>query len=131
MVQVWGGLVVWYLRQTRFLGLPWQAWSNISSERLSRWSNQKNNESADSSACKGKMLPNTDQRYACLSRSCPTLCDPMDCSLPGSSVRGIFQARILEWGAISFSRWSSNPGIEPTSLVSPLPLAPPGKFCFA
>ena len=34
---------------------------------------------------------------------CPTLCDPMDCSLPGFSVRGIFQARVLEWGAIAFS----------------------------
>ena len=36
-----------------------------------------------------------------------TLCNPMDCSLPGSSVHGIFQARILEWVAISFSRGSS------------------------
>ena len=36
-------------------------------------------------------------------QSCPTLCDPMDCSLPGSSVHGIFQARVLEWGAIAFS----------------------------
>ena len=36
-------------------------------------------------------------------QSCPTLCDPMDCSLPGSSVHGIFQARILEWVAIAFS----------------------------
>ena len=34
---------------------------------------------------------------------CPTLCDPMDCSLPGFSVHGIFQARALEWGAIAFS----------------------------
>ena len=34
---------------------------------------------------------------------CLTLSDPMDCSLPGSSVRGIFQARVLEWGAIAFS----------------------------
>ena len=34
---------------------------------------------------------------------CPTLHDPMDCSLPGSSVHGIFQARVLEWGAIAFS----------------------------
>ena len=40
---------------------------------------------------------------------CPTLYDPMDCSLPGSSVRGIFQARVLEWVAISFSRGSSPP----------------------
>ena len=38
-----------------------------------------------------------------VAQSCPTLRDPMDCSLPGSSVRGIFQARVLEWGAIAFS----------------------------
>ena len=38
-----------------------------------------------------------------LAQSCPTLHDPMDCSLPGSSVHGIFQARVLEWGAIAFS----------------------------
>ena len=38
---------------------------------------------------------------------CPTLWDPMDCSPPGSSVHGIFQTRVLEWGAISFSRGSS------------------------
>ena len=36
-------------------------------------------------------------------QSCPTLCDPMDCSPPGSFVHGIFQARVLEWGAIAFS----------------------------
>ena len=40
---------------------------------------------------------------------CPTLCDPMDCSLPGSSIHGILQARVLEWVAISFSRASSRP----------------------
>ena len=45
-----------------------------------------------------------------LSQSRPTLCDPMGCSPPGSSVRGILQARILEWIAISFSRGSSQPG---------------------
>ena len=43
------------------------------------------------------------------SQSCPTLCDPLDCSPPGSSVHGISQARILEWGAISFSRGPSRP----------------------
>ena len=42
-------------------------------------------------------------------QSCPTLCDPVDCSLPSSSVHGILQARILEWVAISFSRGSSWP----------------------
>ena len=38
-----------------------------------------------------------------VAQSCPNLRDPMDCSLPGASVHGIFQARVLEWGAISFS----------------------------
>ena len=38
-----------------------------------------------------------------VTQSCPTLSDPMDCSLPGSSVHGIFQARILDWGAFAFS----------------------------
>ena len=37
-----------------------------------------------------------------VAQSCPTPSDPMDCSLPGSSVHGIFQARVLEWGAIAF-----------------------------
>ena len=45
-------------------------------------------------------------------------CDPMDCNPLGSSVHGIFQARILEWVAISFSRNLSNPGIKPMSLES-------------
>ena len=44
-----------------------------------------------------------------VAQSCPTLCDPMDCSLQRSSVRGIIQARVLEWVAISFSRGSSQP----------------------
>ena len=53
-------------------------------------------------------------------RSCPTLCDTMDCSLPGSFVRGIVQARILEWVAFSISRDLPDPGIE---AVSPASLA--------
>ena len=44
-----------------------------------------------------------------VAQSCPTLCDPVDCSLPGPSVHGIFQGRILEWVAIFFSRRSSWP----------------------
>ena len=50
-----------------------------------------------------------------VAQSCPTLCDPMDGNLPGSAVHGIFQARILELAAISFSSGSSQPGIEPRS----------------
>ena len=38
-----------------------------------------------------------------VAQSCPTLCNPTDCSLPASSIHGIFQARVLEWGAIAFS----------------------------
>ena len=44
-----------------------------------------------------------------VAQSCPTLCDPMDCSLPGSSVHGIFQAIVLDWVAISFAWGSSRP----------------------
>ena len=44
-----------------------------------------------------------------VTQPCPTLCNPMDCSLPGSLVHGTFQARIPEWAAISFSRGSSQP----------------------
>ena len=43
-----------------------------------------------------------------VAQSCLTSSDPMDCSLPGSSVHGIFQARVLEWGAITFSGSGSN-----------------------
>ena len=44
------------------------------------------------------------KRESEVAQSCPTLRDPMDCSPPGSSIHGIFQARVLEWGAIAFSR---------------------------
>ena len=52
--------------------------------------------------------------FVLVSQLCPTLCDPMNCSSPGSSVHGILQARIQDWVAISFSRGSSRP-IEPVS----------------
>ena len=61
---------------------------------------------------------------------CPTLCDPVDCTPPGSSVHGILQARILEWIAISFSRDLPNPGIKPWSpalQADALSSEPPGK----
>ena len=54
------------------------------------------------------------QAYSVI-QSCPTLCNPMDCSPPGSSVHGIFQARTLEWVAISSSRGFPEPEMEPAS----------------
>ena len=73
--------------------------------------------------------------YYCLlvTQLWPHVCvhGPMDCSPPGSSVRGILQARTLEWGTISFSRGSSPPRMEPASSALQtgfLPTAPPGKL---
>ena len=72
--------------------------------------------------------------HAKLLQSWLTLCDPMDRSPPGSSVRGILQARILEWVARPSSRGSSQPRYQTHVSyiylhwqVGPLPLAPPGK----
>ena len=57
-------------------------------------------------------------------QSCPTLRDPMDCSPPGSSIHGIFQARVLEWGAIAFSRSNIEASIN---LLPKLSLLPKGQ----
>ena len=69
-----------------------------------------------------------------VAQSCPTLCNSMDCSLPGSSVHGILQARILEWVAVPFSRGSSETRYQTRSVLhllhwraGSLPLAPPRK----
>ena len=63
-------------------------------------------------------------------QSCPTLCDPMDCSPPGSSVHGILQARILEWLPFPFPGDLPDSGVESESLAlqaDSLPSEPPGK----
>ena len=49
---------------------------------------------------------------------CPTLSDPMDCSLPDSSVHGIFQTRVLEWGAIAFSEMQNYVHISPSCIYT-------------
>ena len=48
------------------------------------------------------------KRESKVTQLCPTLSDPMDCSLPGSSIHGIFQARVLEWGATAFSEYHAS-----------------------
>ena len=69
-------------------------------------------------------------KWSEVAQSCPTLCNPMDCGPPGSSVRGLLQARMLEWVAISFSRgspwprdWTGSPALQADALLS----EPPGK----
>ena len=62
-----------------------------------------------------KLLLRPFQIVSEVAQLCPTLCNPMDCSLPGSSVHGIFQAIVLEWIAISFTMDLPDPGIEPWS----------------
>ena len=56
---------------------------------------------------KGTATHSSILQFSSVAQSFPALCDPMDCSLPGSSIHGIFQAKVLEWVAISFSRGSS------------------------
>ena len=74
-------------------------------------------------------------------QSCLTLCDPKDCSLPGSSIPEIFQARVLEWVAVSFSRGTSPPKVklwedseittkENRDAHTPLRKLGTGPFCF-
>ena len=71
-----------------------------------------------------------------VAQSCPTLSDSMDCSLPGSSVHMIFQARVLEWGAIAFSQVCllhkpnyTNPDLQGLQLTSKLFLQQASKQC--
>ena len=68
-----------------------------------------------------------------VTQSCPTLGNPMDCSLPHSSVHGILQTRILEWVAFCFSRGPSSSGTEPRSptlQADSSPSEPRGKLCW-
>ena len=66
----------------------------------------------------GVIIHPTDAAAAAKSlQSCPTLCDPIDGSLPGSSVHGIFQARVLEWVAVAFSNSSHYRKIKPQCLA--------------
>ena len=68
------------------------------------------------------------ERKSEVTQSCPTLCGPVDCSPPGSSIHGIFQARVLEWVAISFSRESSWPRDRTyVSCIAGRCYRPPGK----
>ena len=88
-------------------------WSAMPS---SKGSSQPKDQTLTSSALAGRFSPLAPPRAKVPKwrlevklKSCLTLRDPMDCSLPGSSLHGILQARVLEWVSISFSRGSSQP----------------------
>ena len=84
-------LVIWVSSDTIVKGCAVCAVSEGSS-----WSNRE-------------MTPWSEVKWSGVAQSCPTLCNPMDCSPAGSSIHGIFQARVLDWVAISFPRGSSWP----------------------
>ena len=70
-----------------------------------------------SKSVSGESLSESLVKWSEVVQSCPALWDPMDCSLPGSSLHGILQARVLEWVAISSSRELPNSGIKPGSFA--------------
>ena len=85
---------------------------------LTFWKKQNHGNSKKSSVCQRLMMWRNSEstkdfltglNWTEVAQSCPTLCSPMDCSPPGSSVHGILPVRILEWVVISFSRGSSQP----------------------
>ena len=97
-----------------FLFLHQQRWldSDLNSKKQDGWRKSKANTGISLAClpvCLSTYLPAISVCARVLSLSCVWLCDPLDCSPPGSSVRGILQARILEWVAISSSRGSSRP----------------------
>ena len=109
----WGGLICGVITESTRLTQRVYTWKGLPVSCLSR-QNQQNQDclSLDFLTC------------VC-AQSCPALCDPVGCSSPGSCVRGIFQARILELIAISYSRVTFQPGIE---LMSPASPALAGRF---
>ena len=88
-------------------------WGPTESDTTEATQQQQSNqtERGKENSSKGTYLTNSTLWKVCVevAQSCPTSCDPIDCSLPGSSVHGILQVRILEWVAIPFPRGPSQP----------------------
>ena len=99
-------------------------------DQESEWYKQHTSSQVTRSTLVIMVLVRMEEYHVCVlvAQSCLTLCNHMDCSLPGSSVHGIFQARILEWVAVPFPGDLPDPEIEPgsptlqaNSLLSDLP----------
>ena len=93
-------LFMGFSRQQYWSGLPFPSPKDLPFEPRDRTRVSRIIDNTLPSEPPGKSIKNE------VAQSCPTLCDPMDCSLPGSSVHGIFQAIVVEWIAISFSKGS-------------------------
>ena len=109
-------------------------WVTISLSRGSSWPRDLTQVSCIAGQCfvvwATRESPSHSNVLCLVSQSCPTLCDPMDCSPPGSCVHGILQARILEWLPCPTPGDLPNPGIKPRSpalQADSLPSEPPGK----
>ena len=83
--------------------LPGSSVHGIFQARVLEWGAITFSEKVRSEGKKDSGVPSLKVHLSSSAQSCPTLCDPMDCSLPGSSIHGIFQAGVLECGAIAFS----------------------------
>ena len=92
---------------TSYLTVSWNSWCIVLKQHRNPVLRTQNSQN-DYFWPKSPHVKGLNKTESEVAQLCPTLCYPMDCSLPGSSIHGIFQARILEWVAISFSR-SSQP----------------------
>ena len=95
------------LSRVRLLATPWtaahQAPLSMGFSRQEYWSGVPSPSPNTGVGCHLLLQCMKVKSESEVAQSCPTLSNPMDCSLPGSSIHGIFQARVLKWGAISFS----------------------------
>ena len=97
------------LKWVHFHFSPTQGWPHTSVLRGNPPSGQGSSDNPDHSLLRPRVRMKSVKVKVLVTQSCPTLCDPMDYSPPGSSVHGILQARIMQWVAIFFSRGSSRP----------------------
>ena len=109
------GFSVWGILQARILELPFPSPGGLPNPGIEPWSPALQ---ADSLPTESRRKPLHTAAAAKSLQSCPTLCDPIDGSPPGSPVPGILQARTLEWVAISFSNaWKGKVKVKSLSLV--------------
>ena len=119
------GVIKNWTQLSNWTGKQLVLWLKFQLRDISQWHNQD-----DNIGHSWLQFPSPEKRKVKVAQACLTLCDLLDCSLPGSSVRGILQAIILEWVPIPSSEELPAPGIEPGSpalQVDSFPAERPGK----